>query len=172
MDKPRSAIPQSITIDHPRLNVPQSSPIDKPRLALPRPAGNGASKTSIGQLIERGRVGVSAGVAFLVNRDALAHSDNAPGDTLALRTGRAYENELRTGLRVLLVALVLGGGWMALMPLAGAVVVPGNLVVQSNVKTIQHPTGGGLGEVARPNNAPRQLVVLLRRRRSAPPPRP
>ena len=115
MDKPRSAIAQSITIDHPRLNIAPSAPIEKPQLALPRPAGNVTSKTSIGQLIERGRVGVSAGVAFLVNRDALA---NAPGDTLALRTGRAYENELRTGLRVLLVALVLGGGWMALMPLA------------------------------------------------------
>jgi HlyD family secretion protein len=156
MDKPRSAIPQSITIDHPRLNVPQSAPIDKPRLALPRPAGNVASKTSIGQLIERGRVGVSAGVAFLVNRDA-------PGDTLALRTGRAYENELRTGLRVLLVALVLGGGWMALMPLAGAVVVPGNLVVQSNVKTIQHPTGGVVAEVPVHNGSRVNIGDLLLR---------
>ena len=163
MDKPRSAIPRSITIDQPRLNVPQSAPIDKPRLALPRPAGNVASKTSIGQLIERGRVGVSAGVAFLVNRDALAHSDNAPGDTLALRTGRAYENELRTGLRVLLVALVLGGGWMALMPLAGAVVVPGNLVVQSNVKTIQHPTGGVVAEVPVHNGSRVNIGDLLLR---------
>jgi HlyD family secretion protein len=33
------------------------------------------------------------------------------------------------------------------MPLAGAVVVPGNLVVQSNVKTIQHPTGGVVAEI-------------------------
>ena len=163
MDQPRSAIPRSITIDQPRLNVPQSAPIDKPRLALPRPAGNVASKTSIGQLIERGRVGVSAGVAFLVNRDALAHSDNAPGDTLALRTGRAYENELRTGLRVLLVALVLGGGWMALMPLAGAVVVPGNLVVQSNVKTIQHPTGGVVAEVPVHNGSRVNIGDLLLR---------
>jgi len=162
MDKPRSAIPQSITIDQPRLNVPQSAPIDKPRLALPRPAGNVAPKTSIGQLIERGRVGVSAGVAFLVNRDALAHAD-APGDTLALRTGRAYENELRTGLRVLLVAFVLGGGWMALMPLAGAVVVPGNLVVQSNVKTIQHPTGGVVAEVPVHNGSRVNIGDLLLR---------
>jgi HlyD family secretion protein len=162
MDKPRSAIPQSITIDHPRLNAPQSAPIDTPRLALPRPAGNVAPKTSIGQLIERGRVGVSAGVAFLVNRDALAHADNA-GDTLALRTGRAYENELRTGLRVLLVALVLGGGWMALMPLAGAVVVPGNLVVQSNVKTIQHPTGGVVAEVPVHNGSRVNIGDLLLR---------
>jgi len=163
MDKPRSAIPQSITIDHPRLNVAPSAPIDKPRLALPRPAGNVASKTSIGQLIERGRVGVSAGVAFLVNRDALAHNDNPLGDTLALRTGRAYENELRTGLRVLLVALVLGGGWMALMPLAGAVVVPGNLVVQSNVKTIQHPTGGVVAEVPVHNGSRVNIGDLLLR---------
>ncbi len=163
MDKPRSAIPQSITIDHPRLNAPQSAPIDKSRLALPRPAGNVAAKTSIGQLIERGRVGVSAGVAFLVNRDALAHNDSAPGDTLALRTGRAYENELRTGLRVLLVALVLGGGWMALMPLAGAVVVPGNLVVQSNVKTIQHPTGGVVAEVPVHNGSRVNIGDLLLR---------
>jgi HlyD family secretion protein len=34
------------------------------------------------------------------------------------------------------------------MPLAGAVVVPGNLVVQSNVKTIQHPTGGVVAQIA------------------------
>jgi HlyD family secretion protein len=33
------------------------------------------------------------------------------------------------------------------MPLAGAVVVPGNLVVQSNVKAIQHPTGGVVAEI-------------------------
>ena len=74
-------------------------------------------------------------------------TDNAPGESLASRTGRAFENELRTGLRVLIVVGVLGGGWIALMPLAGAVVVPGNLVVQSNVKTIQHPTGGVVAEI-------------------------
>jgi HlyD family secretion protein len=42
---------------------------------------------------------------------------------------------------------VLVGGWAALVPLAGAVVVPGNLVVQSNVKAIQHPTGGVVAEI-------------------------
>jgi HlyD family secretion protein len=55
---------------------------------------------------------------------------------------------LRSGLRVLLSVGLLAGGWIALMPLAGAVVVPGNLVVQSNVKTIQHPTGGVVAEIA------------------------
>jgi HlyD family secretion protein len=32
--------------------------------------------------------------------------------------------------------------------MSGAVVVPGNLVVQSNVKTIQHPTGGVVAQIA------------------------
>ena len=36
---------------------------------------------------------------------------------------------------------------MTLVPLSGAVVVPGNLVVQSNVKTIQHPTGGVVAQI-------------------------
>ena len=148
----------STPINQPGLAIPQSAPMDKPQqmdkpqLALPRPAGNVESKTTepkttLGQLIEKSRVGVSTGVAFLVNRDGLAHNDNAPGDTLTLRTRRSFERELRVGLRVLLAGLVLGGGWMTLMPLAGAVVVPGNLVVQSNVKTIQHPTGGVVAEI-------------------------
>ncbi|MGB8605305.1 HlyD family type I secretion periplasmic adaptor subunit [Bradyrhizobium sp.] len=124
----------------------RSTPIDAPPLALQRPQEK--VETSVGQLIERCRIGVTAGVAFLVNRDGLAHHDNAQGDSLASRTGRSFEHELRTGLRVLIVAGLLGGGWIALMPLAGAVVVPGNLVVQSNVKTIQHPTGGVVAEIA------------------------
>ena len=94
------------------------------------------------------RVGLTAGVAFLVNRDGLADNDNEPGEGLALRAGRAFENELRTGLRVLLGFIVVAGGLAVLMPIAGAVVVPGNLVVQSNVKAIQHPTGGVVAEIA------------------------
>ncbi len=81
----------------------------------------------------------------------MADNDDAPGESLSLRTARAFEHELRTGLRVLLGAGVRAGGWTVLMPLAGAVVVPGNLVVQSNVKTIQHPTGGVVAEIAARN---------------------
>jgi HlyD family secretion protein len=102
----------------------------------------------VAKLAERCRLGLVAGVAFLANRDRLADNDNAPDDALTLRVGRAFEHELRSGLRVLLVVAVLAGGWMALVPLSGAVVVPGNLVVQSNVKTIQHPTGGVVAEIA------------------------
>jgi HlyD family secretion protein len=126
----------------------RSIDVESPRLTLPRPDRNAEAETSIGQVIERCRVGLVAGVAFLVNRDGLADNDNAPAESLTSRAGRAFEHELRTGLRVLLAVGLLAGGWLVLMPLAGAVVVPGNLVVQSNVKTIQHPTGGVVAEIA------------------------
>ena len=46
------------------------------------------------------------------------------------------------------VALVLGlGGWAATTEFAGAVIAPGQLVVNSNVKKVQHPTGGVVGEL-------------------------
>jgi HlyD family secretion protein len=46
---------------------------------------------------------------------------------------------------LLLVSAV--GGWAAYTELAGAVIAQGLLVVDSNVKKIQHPTGGVVGEV-------------------------
>ena len=132
------------------LNIPRSRPevlqiderrepprIEAPQLAPPAPAGV-ASDRSVATIV---RNGVTAGVAFLANRNAAVDAA-APGESITQRAGRAYENELRTGLRALLIVGGLAGGWMAFVPLSGAVVVPGNLVVQSNVKTIQHPTGG------------------------------
>ena len=117
---------------------------EPPRLEqpLPAPIGSEAKRqpdTRLGQLVEHCR----SGAIFLLARDEPA----LPGDSLISRTGRNYERELKVGLRVLIVATVIAGGWATLMPLAGAVVVPGNLVVQSNVKAIQHPTGGVVAEI-------------------------
>ncbi|MCR6736920.1 MAG: HlyD family type I secretion periplasmic adaptor subunit [Afipia sp.] len=39
------------------------------------------------------------------------------------------------------------GGWAAATDLAGAVVATGHFVVDSNVKKVQHPTGGVVGEI-------------------------
>lgn len=45
-------------------------------------------------------------------------------------------------------ALVPGiGGWAALTSFSGAVIAPGQLVVESDVKKVQHPTGGVIGEL-------------------------
>lgn len=46
---------------------------------------------------------------------------------------------------VLLITLV--GGWAFATTLSGAVIAQGILVVDSNVKKIQHPTGGVVGEL-------------------------
>lgn len=44
--------------------------------------------------------------------------------------------------------LVIGlGGWAATANLAGAVIAAGTVVVDSNVKKVQHPTGGVVGEI-------------------------
>jgi len=44
--------------------------------------------------------------------------------------------------------LVFGiGGWAATTQLSGAVIAPGKLVVDTNVKKIQHPSGGVVGEL-------------------------
>ena len=48
------------------------------------------------------------------------------------------------------VVLFLIGGvgvWAGTMQIAGALIAPGTIVVNSNVKKIQHPTGGVVGEV-------------------------
>ena len=87
------------------------------------------------------------GAAFILDRDGAAPPADAADDSLQTGVRWAFEHELRVGLRVLLVGGILGGGWAAFVPLAGAVVVPGNLVVQSNVKNIQHPTGGVVAEI-------------------------
>ena len=47
-----------------------------------------------------------------------------------------------------LIFLIGGmGGWAATTDLAGAVLAPGTVVVAGNVKKIQHPTGGVVGQI-------------------------
>ncbi|MFL5334055.1 MAG: biotin/lipoyl-binding protein, partial [Geminicoccaceae bacterium] len=47
------------------------------------------------------------------------------------------------------IALLAGGvgGWAGTTDIAGAVIAPGLLVVESDVKKVQHPTGGVIGEL-------------------------
>jgi HlyD family secretion protein len=139
MNMPRSR-PEVLSIDDTRL-PPR---VEAPQLAPPSPAGPVPRDRSVTGVV---RNGLTAGVAFLANRDGSADAAAAPGESIVLRAARAYEGELRTGLRALLVVGGVAGGWMTLVPLSGAVVVPGNLVVQSNVKSIQHPTGGVVAQI-------------------------
>lgn len=48
------------------------------------------------------------------------------------------------------VMLIAGGigGWAATTEISGALIAPGSVVVESNAKKVQHPTGGVVGEIA------------------------
>jgi HlyD family secretion protein len=51
------------------------------------------------------------------------------------------------GLAVLVVLIGGLGAWAATAELAGAVIAPGTIVVESNVKKVQHPSGGVVKEI-------------------------
>jgi HlyD family secretion protein len=51
------------------------------------------------------------------------------------------------GFAAMIVALGGVGGWAATTQLAGAVIASGNIVVESNVKKVQHNTGGIVGKI-------------------------
>ena len=51
------------------------------------------------------------------------------------------------GLAVFVILAVGLGGWASTAEISGALIAPGSLVVDSNVKKVQHPTGGVVGEV-------------------------
>jgi HlyD family secretion protein len=49
---------------------------------------------------------------------------------------------------VVVAILAVGlGGWASTAEISGALIAPGSVVVDSNVKKVQHPTGGVVGEV-------------------------
>jgi HlyD family secretion protein len=75
----------------------------------------------------------------------------------------ATRRPLTVGL-VSAVLLVFGvGGWAAATEISGAVIAAGKLVVDTNVKKIQHPTGGVVGELlVKEGDQVKQGDVLLR----------
>src|SRR5262245_2898837 len=54
---------------------------------------------------------------------------------------------LRGGFAVVILLAGGVGGWAAATDIEGAVIASGVLVVDSNVKKVQHPTGGIVGEL-------------------------
>jgi HlyD family secretion protein len=51
------------------------------------------------------------------------------------------------GLAVVVILAGGLGGWASTAQISGALIAPGSVVVESNVKKVQHPTGGVVGEV-------------------------
>ena len=63
------------------------------------------------------------------------------------KSQRSIRKHLVAGLAVVLLLAGGIGGWGATVPISGALIAPGQVVVESNVKKVQHPTGGVVGEV-------------------------
>jgi HlyD family secretion protein len=62
-------------------------------------------------------------------------------------TRRSMRRHLVAAIGVVSVLVVGVGGWAATAVISGAVVASGSVVVDSNVKKVQHPTGGIVGEL-------------------------
>jgi len=62
-------------------------------------------------------------------------------------TRRSMRRHLVAAIVVVSVLVVGVGGWAATAVISGAVVASGSVVVDSNVKKVQHPTGGIVGEL-------------------------
>jgi HlyD family secretion protein len=61
--------------------------------------------------------------------------------------GASIRRHLLGGVVIALVLTVGLGGWATTTELSGAVIAPGSIVVDSNVKKVQHLTGGIVGEL-------------------------
>ena len=96
------------------------------------------------RMVERARSAFS----FLVGRTEINGLGEGSEARLTARLVRAFDSELKAGLRVLIIAAGILGGWATLVPLSGAVIVPGTLVVESEVKKIQHPAGGVIANIS------------------------
>jgi HlyD family secretion protein len=62
-------------------------------------------------------------------------------------TRRSMRRHLVAAIVIVSVLVVGVGGWAATAVISGAVVASGSVVVDSNVKKVQHPTGGIVGEL-------------------------
>jgi HlyD family secretion protein len=77
---------------------------------------------------------------------------------------RSIQAHLTIGLTMVVVLVVGLGGWASTAEISGALIAPGQIVVETNVKKVQHPTGGVVGELlARDGDKVRagQIVVRL-----------
>ena len=66
---------------------------------------------------------------------------------MAARWTASIRRHIVVGCAVVAFLAVGLGGWAATAEIAGALIAQGSLVVDSNVKKVQHPSGGVVGEV-------------------------
>jgi len=76
-----------------------------------------------------------------------ATNPRAPSPQPVWSTSRSISRHTLAGLVIVIVLTGGVGGWAGTMTLSGALIAQGSVVVDSNVKKVQHPTGGIVGEL-------------------------
>ena len=72
---------------------------------------------------------------------------------------QSLRGHLALGLAAVAFLMLVVFGWGMLSEISGAVIAPGKLVVDSNVKKVQHPTGGVVDhQLARRDDRARDLT--------------
>ncbi|WP_217578662.1 HlyD family type I secretion periplasmic adaptor subunit [Mesorhizobium sp. GbtcB19] len=86
--------------------------------------------------------------------DATAWPHNPPAGpgewavgTSTLEVPDGIRATLTLGFAVISLLIVGGGLWLGLTKVAGAVIAPATVVVESNIKKVQHQTGGTIGGI-------------------------
>ena len=98
--------------------------------------------------IGRSVIGVGHAAAGAFERLASRAESSAP-DAAPLNGGSmaSIRRHVLAGVAIVSMLVVGVGGWAATAEISGALIAPGSVVVDSNVKKVQHPTGGVVGEV-------------------------
>lgn len=76
---------------------------------------------------------------------------------------RAIRRLNLVGFAMVAVCVFGVGGWAATTQLAGAVIASGTVIVESNVKRIQHPNGGIVGEITVREGGPVEVGQIVMR---------
>ena len=87
---------------------------------------------------------------WIILKSALAFLERYTIGTKPEDPNSALESIRRYTIAGIVVVLVLTCGvgvWATTTEISGALIAPGTVVVESNIKKVQHPTGGVVGEL-------------------------
>src|SRR5439155_1512418 len=94
------------------------------------------------------------GTALSAGCAAQSHQDRIRWRRCQIMSGSEKKGSLQSirlhliiGLAVVVILAGGLGGWASTAQISGALIAPGSVVVESNVKKVQHPTGGVVGEL-------------------------
>jgi HlyD family secretion protein len=120
-------------------------------------------KRKIGALLQRLAATIKSRLPWAIGRINAAWcyvvGESSPTDS----AGESIRRHITVGTILVAVLLFGLGGWASTAEISGALIAQGSVVVDSNVKKVQHPTGGVVGELfVRDGDHVKEGDILLR----------